>query len=286
MEIITILFLLTPIIFLGEKYNESIKEVIKTAYDKNLYYSENDNLKFLTNCRSLIYRLKRNNERKFSIYGGFLLIMLIYFFDKYQNVEYCDLKIKLLFIITYILIFILLSILLNISWNNFYLIHFINRFENKNFNFKIYNLDKNLGINEIKKLFRYTLLLNVLFLISFYSLIPELFKNNHLILFVLAFFFIGGNISSLYFLLRLYLFLKIQFNEIIKKEKEHLEKLEFNKKYQKFEFLKDLKLNILYNWSFKIKDLFFLIPLITKILIEKYGESILDLLRKMFDLDV
>lgn len=281
LEIISILFLLTPIIFLGGKYILAIKEVIKLAYKNNLYQSETDNLKFLENCRSIIYRIKRNNERKLTFFGGSIALATIYFFHEYPIVEYCGLNVKIFFTITNILIFILFAIILNISWNNFYLIHFIRRFENSTFKIDLYDLDRNLGLKEIKSLFRFILVFNLVLLISFYSLITDSILDNPLILFCLCFFFIGGNISSLIFLPRLYYWLRNQFNELVKIEKENIEKLPFVEKYQKFEFLKDLKLNLLYDWNFKLKQLLFLVPLFIKIIIEKYQDPMLNWIKTL-----
>jgi len=279
--IVTGFFLGIPLIYSGYNYILKMKDVLSMAMNNNLYLNEEDNELFLKKNQSLINRLNRNYEKKAYLDGVFLWGGIFCIKSHISGIN--DLSTESFIVLLFLDIIILLLAILffKLSWRMFFLIHFVNRFIKQNFKFDLYDNDKSLGLTHIKSFFRSILIYNIILILSFYSFVAPLFHDQILTFYVLNFFFLGGNISSLYFLTRLYIWISKQFNELKKQQLEEIKTLPFLERQEKFKFLNDLNLNLVHNWNFKMKNIYFLIPLIIKEIIERNSEFLLNFFKSI-----
>lgn len=267
-----------PIVYLGVKFINSSKVIINIAGNDKLYESKSDNQKFLEDSQSIINRIDRNIENKFSFFG-YLFAMFTFILNviikDLSGVGYLAISISLYLSF---LVFIQLAILFSVLWQNLFIVPIIRRFHNSLFKMDIYSLDKDIGIKDLKQFIRNLLLYNIIVLITYFSISRE-FVNNYTVIFFVISYLIGWNISSFIFIYKIYNNLQKQFKEKITDEKAALNINKSLGKFEKYRFLEDLNLDLFIRWKSITKPIFLLIPLALKTLFEKYGPNIIEFIK-------
>jgi len=272
--------------YLNSKSIINLKNILKLAYKNKLLKKENE--KFI---QLLLPRINKINNRVELTANntGYIFGIIILAIGKslYQNWEKGFFVISFIFVIGIILL--ISSVNAHITTQFRMLTHTtIKNLCKSKIQFKLYELDKLSGINELRLFLRNCLsfLIVNIFMFSFTLLImlSKQFDTETILLMTFISLFILLELYNIFTIFKLSNQVKVQFNSEIKNELSNLNESTSNSKFKKAEFINKLKLNLFVDvkmWINLIRNFF--IFLITY-LIYKYDKEIIEFIRKFYNM--
>jgi hypothetical protein len=267
-------------------FNKS-KDLIKLALENNLYKSKKDNKDFILESHTTLRKVKSMEENKYIYYGNLisLFIFCVGYFSYQNYINNYSIASTLINIPLIICVFFMSIILFSFIWNNRFIIPLVRRIRNKNIKFNIYSYKKDLGISILKDFLKTLSNYNLVIILTFFTLqyFFRLLEIYPIISFVIL-LLIGWNISSYIFIFKIRSFLKKQFRNEIKLEREKLEKSNTNAVgFEKYKFLDELKFEL-----FPIKKILLRIfnltyPFVISYFIMKHDEYIFKIINELME---
>jgi hypothetical protein len=285
-ELTLVFFLSYFIVKRGVLFFNNSKDLIKLAIDNKLYESKLDNNKFIINSHTTLRQIKSLEENKYGYYGLLISSFFIscgYFIYESYNKGYPIGSILLN--IPIILTGSFMSVILfSFIWNNRFIIPLVRRIKNHNIKFRIYDLEKKLGISILKDFLKSLSSYNLVIILTFFCLQYFLdgVKSNSIIIYIVL-FLIGWNFSSYIFIFRIKSFLKKQFKKEIKKEKKTLEKSNSNERFEKYSFINELKFELFPFKRVLIQSFKLFYPFAISYIISKHDIYIFELINKIIE---
>ena len=281
-----LMFILSIYWYFNSKSLFNLKNIFQMAYENNLFKNKEDNDEFVTTSLPRINKINGKGELT-SMQLGLINASILSTFGKMIYENWSNGVLQIFFTLIVGVFLLIIGINTHITSQYRILSHSsIIKLCKYKMQFSLYDLDKSAGITELKKFLRSSLLylLTSLSIISFLILTTLNNKFTHEIYFILVILvsFLFFEIFNTINIIKLSNQIKIQFNEEINKELSILDKSKTNSKFQKAEFINDLKLNLFLDSRMWLKLLRnFAIFLIT-FLINKYHEEIIDFIRNIW----
>ena len=265
-------------------FNKS-KELLKLALDDNLYHSKKDNKDFVIESHNTLNKIKSLDENKFIIYGGLVgvsIFGIVSFVT--QNLDQGNSLLSTLINSPLVLASIFMGLILfSYIWNNRFIIPLVRRIRNKKIKFKIYNLSGNLGISILRDFLKTLSNYNLVIILTYVS-IEYFFRISkfYLVLSYLLLFLISWNMVSYYFIFKIQAFLKNQFNSEVNKEKIRLEDSKARDRFEKHNFLNELKFELFPIRKTIVRIFNLMYPFIISYIIMKHDHTIMEFAEKVF----
>jgi hypothetical protein len=269
-----------PVIILGTNFRNSTNDVIKRAMDNKLYKERADNDSLLMASQKIIQSIRRTEETRAGYIGSMLGVCSVATFiaikEIWGNISFIELLFtSFLLILSIILALLLFSIILE----NRKVLLIIRRFHKANYNFNLYALDKNIGINYLKTYLRNLILYNVFtiftYCFTFYLINKQIGVTIPIVVIIMSSLLVNLNFASFYFIAKLHHILKDQFRNSITAEEILLNDSESSDRFQKYSFIKSLKLDLYFRKEFLIKTITYSIPYLITLIIDNHVKLIL-----------
>lgn len=268
-------FLALPTLIFGKKFIDNSKEVFNLALENKLYEEPKDNKQFISSSESIFNRQSMYNDLKFvciGVIGGFMFFYLS-FLKNYTTNQTWE-----IIIVTYSLALVsicMFALIFSVIWLNYFLLPISRRFHNAPIIFRLYNLDKSVGINHFKSLLRNLLIYDILMLATLFTA-THYFNNVGGLFIGLMFFFTGWNTTSLMFYIpKLSSMIHHQFEQKKQEENNSLTKSRKSDRFVKYDFIKTLRLNLFINLKTVWNIIAAMLPFIISFIIDQNDKVIL-----------
>jgi hypothetical protein len=278
-------FIGVGIVHTGIFFSNQSKTIINETIENKLFKESDDNKLFLKKSHRDIQRIRTMEENLWNIKGVMFASILFFIYKTVkENIIYDNISIILFTIITLTLGYCI-NILFSVIWENRYVITIIRHFNNFNFNIQLYNKNKNLGINNLKKFINAITLYNSFVIIS---LIIVLFitkiRNNQIPMPIklIIWLFTIRNFTSIRFINPLIKSLKKQFIEVKQSELEALSSKSSASSITKYDFIDNLRLNIFINPRIIKEVLLYLTPILLSVIFLLFDDQIKSFFKNLY----
>lgn len=278
-NIFVVSFLSFPIIYFGKKSDQYFKNLIQDAAKERLFNTAEENKNFIRRANKIVYGISLSNNARFI--SIFMILVLLFITNiKFGNKSYLDLSSNEIFLSCFLWLIgvnLLWQIFATI-WNNIFPLISSQLLYDYKITIDLYALDRNLGINNLKSYLRSIFVFNIFVIIlGFYiytiGFTASFYDNT--VLAICGVMMSIWNAYSLYNVIKVINYIKVDFDLVVADQKQILEKSNSISRFIKYQFIDSINLNILFNLK-TVKQLFLSVTALSaKILYDNLDEIIL-----------
>lgn len=250
----------TTIILSGINFYNSSIQLLQEGLNDNLYNSKRDNLKFIKDSRLIIDKIKGNDEMRYvqmgNIFGSLTIALFILNFKYIIHLSINELIIIIPFLISTAIMIVVFA---QLFFKNNYLLTIYKKIMISDFKINLYSLNRDAGLSIIKAFIR-NLFIYSFFLIFLFEYILVKYKNVDTFLIVILLIFLSKNFISFLYVYKISNQLKKQFKISKQEELVKLNKSKSKDRFEKHEFVKNLNLNLFFDWKPFLKIVGFSLP--------------------------
>lgn len=268
---------LSIVVYSSSVFSNKVKNLVNESINNNFLKTKEANKEFLKSSFLYIYRIKGMNELLYNFYGALSGIFGVLYFKNIYELFSLNIWSIIAYSIMFFLSYRILVIIVGMFWDNRHLLKIVHKIPTKSLKFNLYNKNEDLGISTLKKYIQSLIIYNISVVatlsatsISLYMLDIKIEWTTY---FIISFFF-AWNLFSNIFLIKLIYNTRKEFVEEKTSELIKLNKTNSAQSYIHYNFINNLKLNILDLNSIKNKTkklLLFIIPLIIGYLMSVYS---------------